>query len=440
MKNKELINFVKLIPNHRGKAWVILGLLHLSILRLFALCRFKNINSVDILIVGYGRYDNNGVSTWDIFQKAVKQGLSCIFIEDLYWHSDSRLIRFRKNAADFLKNNNTSKYFNLAEYSGISYYSTKLNNLNAIKNITFRSIIFFRQCFLLNKLFCLKNINTIVMGNDSDYLPRYICFLGKYFNIPSHLIQISGSNEVYKDAVPFYPMFADKMLTWGSYHAELYRDLYLFDNDAQFIPIGNPKMDKVFIKSKMQKSIDRNILLVISNTQFYSRDSAVIGDQLFVRFGKLVLTLIEKYNSKGKTQVLVKLHPREQTNDLYESLPNWSKSFKRFFVKNELLDQFQKSVASLSLGSTAIFEGLLCNVPAIVFGDPNSSLTVNGPWCENSILVRKGLIELFYNEEELEKRISKLFSNTDPQWLLNNELLFSNLGNSAEQIINNLFE
>ena len=65
------------------------------------------------MVVGYGRYDNNGISTWEVFEKAIEKDLHCIYIEDLYWHSDTLLTEFRTKVKECINNTATSiKNFN----------------------------------------------------------------------------------------------------------------------------------------------------------------------------------------------------------------------------------------------------------------------------------------------------------------------------------------
>jgi len=370
-----------------------------------------------------------------VFEEAIRQGFRVIYIEDLFWHDPQTIRDFRRDLVERSAESTGCEYVCLNKNDEGSYYSEKLRNLSGIRAFLARTAVFLRQATQINRIFLSSRIRKIIMGNDTDYLPRYVAILCKSLDSKSHLIQISGSNESYKDSVPFYPMFADVMFNWGEYHAIEYDRLYEFGNDVSFVPMGNPKMDKIYSHDSSNVPAQQKYVLVISNTQFYNEGTQATGDPLFLTFAETVLSLIDRHNSGDDLRVLVKLHPRETTSDLYEKLPGWRDEFRDYFTKVNLDKLLPQALVTFSMGSTAIYEGLLHGVHSIVLGSRTSEISSSGPWREGGMLVERQFIEMYLAGDEAEARLSTYISEGFATDVDDLEYVFKNLGHSAREIV-----
>lgn len=381
---KEFWANFRLVPNRRGKIWFLSALPTYFLQRAWHIFGRLSRTEPLVLILSIGRLDTTGHETIHILREALRRNKTVSYVFDHHFESDpAALDRFACELRKLAQEVDCLRLIDLGSrlYGGSSFLHTQRSEVC-------RLLHFLRQSVLIHRLLLECPIEAVLLANDMHYVPRYTALLSRLLNLRSYTLQ-TGINEIHQDMIPYYPSFAETFIVWSRYYQEFYRKEYAYPNRVRFRVGGAPKYDGSSIREDF---VESKVILVLSNTQKFSRESIQSGNQLFEVFAESVLRLLKDDEINRHYQVIVKLHPRESLEDLYLQTVGWHDDLRGSFVKGELSTLLEHTRATVSLGTTAVFEALMLGIPALIFGQAQNRMTELGPWRPGGPLERTGAV------------------------------------------------
>ena len=359
------------VTNLKSRLWFTIAITHLILMRFieFVWSQKAKTSVLDVAVIAVGRSDNQGSSAMlmaNAYQK-LNANAKVALMYELY-KGDGKPVAFERCPSETAALNSLDLMVGRIPLPIKLKSSYFFKGLNGFFNKSFTMLMGY--LLPINNWLLSTRPKLILCTVDAHYQPRYACLAATLMGIPSVRLQISGSNEFHKDDVPFYPLFADCMIVWGEIHKNLYEPKYKFNPDPVLLPLGAPRYDDVIQRASI-RSCRNGInseyqILVISNTQFYKKDSIQNGNPTYLNFANYVINLIQRQNVDG-FRVIVKLHPRESLDDLYRELEGWKEEYTNCFVKDvELQELIQQSSGVMMMFSTVMFDSIIQEKPVII--------------------------------------------------------------------------
>lgn len=229
-----------------------------------------------------------------------------------------------------------------------------------------------------------------------------------------------------------YPIFADKFLSWGEYEVENFVK-NLDAKSSEIMPVGSPYFDNIYRKvmglRQAQNDKEAQQDKTFQNPYIVFLSQPFIGTQ-FLKEGEYeeliywFYSLEETAKLLGK-KLLIKLHP----GDKEENYSNCPESIE--ITREPLEAVLPKSCITMTLDSTAIFESVFFEVPALQIATTNQSryldFSVSGltVWLKSGIELAEYISKVLSEETTFNQQQSK--ANLS----LNN--YYFGLGNSLER-------
>lgn len=195
-----------------------------------------------------------------------------------------------------------------------------------------------------------KGVPSLVAAND-HFIWEALMFASTGPDVRSHILQ-HGVLARFAS-----PTLAHRYLVWGESHREILVG-EMGSSPGSVVVTGAPRFDGLIREAGEWGHRDRDTVCFLSQ----SHGAALMGNDGYRRAVELFCRLAELFGADG-LKFLLKLHPRDNENSVRDFKDLYGKWIT--ITREDLLPVLDRSLVTLTVDSTAVFESVIMGVPVI---------------------------------------------------------------------------
>jgi len=253
-----------------------------------------------------------------------------------------------------------------------------------------------RNVEILKEIMKDKNVNIILVWDDSLEFNRTLVVVGKHLGIPSIMVQHgiwAGDLRIGKK------IYVDRVALWGGRIKN--RLIERRVNASQLIVTGNPGYDKI-ISMRNNQAIYENNFIVFATQMIEDYSSLNVDTN-----EEIIDALYSTIRKIPGTRLVIKVHPGEKIRSYQKLTKNKKYQNVGIIRKMDIFELLEKCSILITYNSTVALEAIILNKPVVIVNFTGRSDLV--PYVES------GAARGVYKKKDLHPVIMDTLKNPDVQ-------------------------